>query len=94
MSGHTRSTRLTGQQRPTDDLYFDADTSLLVKSTGPCRLSQAVKVRESYFSEFEMFDGVKLATRVAEFHDNRKTAELVVKYIFPASVSDMQFDTP
>lgn len=76
-------------------LYFDRETSLLVRATR--RMSEAgVKFEQEYlFGEHKEFDGVRLPTKVTELRDGRRSTELGgIAYKFPRTIEAATFDRP
>jgi hypothetical protein len=76
-------------------LYFDRETSLLVKAAR--KTSEAgVKFEQEYlFGDHKEFEGVRLPTKVTELRDGRRATELGgIAYKFPRSIEATTFDRP
>jgi hypothetical protein len=86
--------RVSHKQWPSVNLYFDAESSLLVRSL--CRFSQAgvVALRETNFLDFKPVHGVKLPSRIVERLGADKILDTSVSYSFPARIEDKEFEQP
>lgn len=60
------------RNRPTVELYFDAQTHLLKKVSYPGLEAGVEVVKELTFGEYKDFDGIKMPTKEYESHDGRK----------------------
>ena len=52
-------------------------------------------LRETYYSDYKDFDGVKQATKMLIHHDGERFMELEIsEYRFPESIADDEFARP
>jgi hypothetical protein len=71
-------------------LFFDKQSHLLVR-----RARAGKSAKESVYSDFKEFDGLKLPTHVVETKDGKKTTELTITgYRFPERLDESLFAKP
>lgn len=86
--------RVAHKKWPSVNLYFDSESSLLVRSL--CRFSQAgiVALRETSFMDFKPVHGIKLPSRIVERLGSDKILDTSISYTFPARIEDKEFEQP
>jgi hypothetical protein len=83
--------------QPDVKLYFDKDSSLLIKVTRPGRepINKGKVTQDEYYSAYKEFDGVKQPTKLLVNQDNKKFMEAeVTQLTFPGKFEDKVFTKP
>jgi hypothetical protein len=76
-------------------LYFDRETSLLVKAARKASEGGTAFEQEYRFGEHKEFEGVRLPTRVTEIRNGKGSTDLGgVMYKFPRTIEASTFDRP
>jgi hypothetical protein len=80
---------------PDVSLYFDAQTGLLSKLGYKGREAGVAAYKETYFSDYKDFDGLKLAAKQVQFYDRRKASDwAAIDYHFPERIDRAIFEKP
>lgn len=76
-------------------LYFNKQTSLLIKTERKAREAGLDLNKESYFGEHKDFEGARLPTKQVDLSNGKKAADLTITgYRFPGRLDDRVFDKP
>lgn len=76
-------------------LFFDRDSSLLVRASRKASESGVPFEQEYHFGDHKEFEGVRLPTRLTELRDGKRTTELInISYKFPRTLEASAFDRP
>jgi hypothetical protein len=87
--------KVESKGRGTVQLYFDKGTSLLVKGTFLSREAGVEMQKESFFSEYKDFNGLKQPTRQITLTNGKKTEDWTYEsYRFPARIEEREFTKP
>src|SRR5262249_28351757 len=90
----TAGVRIANKSWPSVNLYFDEESWLLVKVSGPFREAGSTTKREIIYSDFKNFDGLKLPTRFTETRSSVPLQEAIVEYSFPVKIDKKEFEGP
>lgn len=81
--------------RPEVELFFHADSGLLVKLRFEAKEAGLWVVKEWTFAEHQEFDGIQLPTKLTVHYDGRKMATwTITDYEFPAEIDAEVFEKP
>jgi hypothetical protein len=87
-----RGVKVEARGRPTVQLYFDKANGLPVKGIYTVREVGREVVRETYFSDFKDFEGLRLPTKQVTFQAGLKTEEWTTeRYRFPDKLDGAVF---
>lgn len=90
----TAGIRVVHKKWPAVNLYFDEQSSLLVRSVGPFVQGGSTRTREMNFMDYKSFDSLKLPTHIVERLDFVTTVDCIVDYSFPARIDEKEFEKP
>jgi hypothetical protein len=91
-----RGVRVTVKGQPDVSLFFAKDSNLLVKVERHGQdLGQKDVLRETFYSDYKDYDGVKHASKMVIRHDGERFMEMeITKIRFPEMIGDEEFGRP
>jgi hypothetical protein len=91
-----RGVRVVMQGQPDVSVFFDKDSGLLVKVERRGQdLAQKDVLRETFYSDYKEFDGVKQAGKMVIRHDGERYIEMEITEVrFPEMIGDEEFARP
>jgi hypothetical protein len=91
-----RGVRVVMKGQPDVSLFFDKDNGLLVKVERRGQdLAQNDVLRETFYSDYKDYDGVKQASKMVVRHDGQRYLEMEITELqFPEMIGDEEFARP
>ncbi len=86
--------RVIHKKWPSLNLYFDQESSLLVRSVGLFIQAKSKSVREMNFLDYKSFGDLTLPTRFVERLDYVTRVECTIDYSFPTKIDEKEFEKP
>jgi len=95
MSKSAKGVRVMQKDHIQIELFFDADTNLLVRAFWRPKEGGRVVEKEIFFSEYKQIEGITLATHWFENRDGEKAMEFTKSdYRFSGKIPDSVFEKP
>src|SRR5262245_11460377 len=91
----TTAIRIGSKGHSSVNLYFDAESNLLVRSYHPVWIEDGrVQVRDVVLIDHKAFDGVKLPTKIVDKRDGVSWNDCTAEYKFPKEIDAKEFARP